>query len=127
MLIRKKHALRDDGRAGHNPGNLGLTVLAPCSLEFTAHATFVGKRIVANDFGQFGLRMEPLPWYATLDLLAAWRPTLGEHWGGALTFALRNVNGAEYDDFGARFGDTRFLYPAVTRTWEVGFEVSFRR
>jgi outer membrane receptor protein involved in Fe transport len=108
-------------------GTAGVFVTFPWDLELRASANFVGERNLANDFGQAGGHVAPLPFHATLDLLAAWRPTLGEHWGGALSFALRNVNDARYEDFGARFGDGRFLYPAAERTWEVGFEVSFRR
>lgn len=120
----------DDARMPITPrhrGAIGVLLTAPHDLELRAHASFVDDRILANDFGQNGGLLAALPWYATLDLLAAWRPQLGEHWAGALSFAVRNVTNEKFADFGARFGDGRFLYPAPTRTWEVGFEVSYRR
>ncbi len=107
-------------------GTAGIFSLLPYGLEFRANANFVGDRILANDFGQGGGRLAPLDFYTTLDLMVAWRPKLGEHFGGALTFALRNVNDEEFDDFGVRGSSGRFLYPAATRTWEVGFEVNAR-
>lgn len=110
-------------------GTAGIFSLLPYGLEFRANANFVGDRFLANDFGQDGGHLDPLDFYATLDLLLAWRPSFGEHFGGALSFALRNVNDAKFDDFGVRGGivppgNGRFLYPAATRTWEVGFEVN---
>jgi hypothetical protein len=91
----------------------------------------VGERILSNDFDR---RLPKLDFYATLDLLMAWRPTFGEHLEGALTLALRNVTGEKYEDFGARFDlfdpgpvPTSFFYPAARRTWEVGFMLTFRK
>jgi iron complex outermembrane receptor protein len=107
-------------------GTVGIFSPLPYQLEARANANFVGERLLANDFGQGGGTLAPLDFYATLDLLFAWRPNLGEHLGGALTFALRNVTNEKFDDFGARGGAGRFLYPAATRTWEVGLEVNVR-
>ncbi len=110
-------------------GTTGIFSSLPYGLEFRANANFVDDRYLANDFGQDGGHLDPLDFYATLDLLLAWRPNFGEHFGAGLTFALRNVNNEKFDDFGARGrivppGNGRFLYPAATRTWEVGFEVN---
>ena len=67
--------------------------------------------------------------YATLDLLLAWRPKLGEHVAGALSFALRNATGEEYDDFAAKsaFSERVVFSPAARRTWEVGLQLTVRR
>ena len=116
-------------------GTTGIFSSLPYGLEFRANANFVGDRYLANDFGQadvfgqIGGHRDPLDFYATLDLLLAWRPNFGEHFGAGLTFALRNVNDEKFDDFGVRGpisdpGNGRFLYPAATRTWEVGFEMN---
>lgn len=107
-------------------GTVGIFSPLPWHLELRANANFVGDRLLANDFGQDGGTLAPLDFYTTLDLLFAWRPTFGEHFGGALTFALRNVTDEEYDDFGVRGFGGPALYPAATRTWEVGFEVNVR-
>jgi iron complex outermembrane receptor protein len=109
-------------------GTLGVFIPLPGWLEFRANANFVSKRILANDFGQGGGTLAPLDAYATLDLLLAWRPKLGERLGLALTLAVRNVNDEEFDDFGVRGGGgTRALYPAPTRTFEAGLELAFRK
>ena len=89
----------------------------------------MGERILSNDFDR---QLPKLDSYATLDLLMAWRPTFGDHLEGALTFALRNVTGERYQDFGTRYdlfmsGPTAFFYPAARRTWEVGFMLTARR
>ena len=108
-------------------GTLGVLTSLPWWFEARAHANFVGERILANDFGQAGGRLDPLPWYATLDLLLAWRPELSEHLSGAVSFAVRNVSDEEFDDFGVRFGSDPFFYPAPTRSWEVGVSITVRR
>jgi outer membrane receptor protein involved in Fe transport len=108
-------------------GAAGVVASLPWWLEARAHANFVGERILANDFGQAGGHLAPLPWYATLDLLLAWRPELSEHVRGAVSFALRNVNDEEFDDVGVRFGAEPFFYPAPTRSWEVGVSVTVTR
>jgi iron complex outermembrane receptor protein len=115
-------------------GSLGLFAQLPYDLEFGANANLVGERILSNDFDR---RLPKLDFYATLDLLMAWRPTFGEHLEGALTLALRNVTGEKFEDFGSRFDlfdpatflfvPTSFFYPAATRTWEVGFMLTFRK
>jgi iron complex outermembrane receptor protein len=107
-------------------GNLGLVLHIPHDLEFTAHALFVGERIPANDFDRRVAKLDP---YATLDLLLAWRPSFGEHLESALTLALRNVSGEEYDGLAVRSTSdpTRVgFYPAAKRTWEVGFVLTVR-
>jgi outer membrane receptor protein involved in Fe transport len=115
-------------------GSLGLFAKLPYQLELGANANLVGERILSNDFDR---QLPKLDFYATLDLLMAWRPTFGEHLEGALTLALRNVTGEKYHDFGSRFDvfdpvsfalvPTSFFYPAATRTWEVGFTLMARR
>jgi iron complex outermembrane receptor protein len=113
-------------------GTLGLQAKFPYELEFTANANFVDERILANDFDR---QLPPLDAYATLDLLMAWRPKLGEKIEGALTLALRNVADEQYEDYGARYDvfafpesiPTAFFSPAATRTWEVGFMLTLRR
>jgi iron complex outermembrane receptor protein len=108
-------------------GTAGVVASLPWWFEARAHAHFVGERILANDFGQAGGKLDPLPWYATLDLLLAWRPELSEHVSGALSFGLRNVNDEEFDDVGVRVGSTPYFYPAPTRSWEVGVSITVRQ
>jgi iron complex outermembrane receptor protein len=107
-------------------GTAGIFARFPYWLEFTVHANIVGQRKVANDF--FGV-VDSLDRYGTLDLLAAWRPEIGEHLSGALTVALRNVTGKEYEGFGAKsaFSDRVVFNPAAKRTWEIGLMFTVRR
>jgi iron complex outermembrane receptor protein len=107
-------------------GSLGLFFQLPARVELAAQANLVGERRVSNDF--LGA-VDPLDFYATLDLLLAWRPKLGEHVAGALSVALRNATGEEYDDFAAKsaFSERVVFSPAARRTWEVGFQLTVRR
>jgi outer membrane receptor protein involved in Fe transport len=109
-------------------GTAGLLTTLPYDLEFGVNANLVGERILASDFDR---ELPKLDAYATIDFLMAWRPKFGEHLEGALTLALRNVAGEEFDDFGARFNTggepTSYFYPAPKRTWEVGFMLTLRR
>jgi iron complex outermembrane receptor protein len=100
-------------------GTAGIFARFPYWLELTLHGNFVGERKVANDF--FG-EVDSLDRYGTLDLLAAWRPEIGEHLSGALTVALRNLTAKDYDGFGAKsaFSDRVVYNPAAKFTWEVG-------
>jgi iron complex outermembrane receptor protein len=114
-------------------GSFGLLARLPWNVEVGANVNVVDARILANDFDRELERLDP---HAVLDLLLAWRPSLGEHVSGALTFALRNAAGEKYDDFGARFDvfdagsgtfvPTAFFNPAATRTWEVGMSLTLR-
>ena len=111
-----------------NRGTFGFHAEFPYALELDANVNVVGARILANDFDHVLPSLDP---YAVLDLLFAWRPTFGEHMEGALTLALRNVTGEEYDGFGARHEPpptfdvpTAFFYPAARRTWEVGIALT---
>jgi iron complex outermembrane receptor protein len=115
-------------------GSFGLFATLPYHLEFTANVNVIDDRILANDFDR---QLAPLDAYTVFDLLLAWRPRFGEHWSGALSFAMRNVANEEYNDYGARFDlfdldseefvPTAFFNPAVGRTWEVGFALTYRR
>jgi outer membrane receptor protein involved in Fe transport len=107
-------------------GTAGIFARFPYWLELTLHANIVGQRKVANDF--FGV-VDSLDRYGTLDLLAAWRPEIGEHLSGALTVALRNVTDKDYEGFGAKsaFSDRVVFNPAAKRTWEVGLTFTVRQ
>jgi outer membrane receptor protein involved in Fe transport len=107
-------------------GTAGVFAQFPYWLEFTLHANIAGRRKVANDFFHV---VNSLGRYATLDLLAAWRPQIGEHLSGALTVALRNVTGKDYEGFAAKssFSDRVVFNPAAKRTWEVGLMFTVRR
>ncbi|MGI9590043.1 MAG: TonB-dependent receptor [Myxococcota bacterium] len=130
-IVKDDNPVFDGARMPITPkhrGTVGVFLPLPRSLEFRANANFVGERILANDFGQGGSTLAPLDAYATLDLLLAWRPKIGERLGLALTLAVRNVNDEEFDDFGVRGGGgTRALYPAPTRTFEAGLELAYRQ
>ncbi len=112
-----------------NRGTFGFHAELPLALELDANVNVVGARILANDFDHVLPSLDP---YAVLDLLFAWRPTLGEHLEGLLTLALRNVTGEKYDGFGARFEpfptfvSTAYFNPATRRTWEVGLALTVR-
>jgi outer membrane receptor for monomeric catechols len=115
-------------------GTFGFLATLPGKLEFAGNLNVVGDRLLSNDFDHQLPKLDP---YAVLDLLLAWRPVVGKHLSGALTLAVRNVNGEKYSDFGARFDQfdpgsggfvpTAFYNPAATRTWEVGFAVTVTR
>jgi len=103
-------------------GTLGIFATLPYDLEIGANGNLVGGRTRANDFSR---RVAELDDYGTMDLLLAWRPSFGEHVRADLTFALRNVTGEEYEDFGARddfnpdtfaIEPTAFFFPAAKRT-----------
>jgi iron complex outermembrane receptor protein len=110
-------------------GTVGLFADLPWDVEAGATANLVGARIFANDFDR---QLSKMAFYATLDLHFAWRPELGEHVRGGLTFALRNVTGEKYPGFGARYDlaggtvPTKFYNPAPRRTWEVGFVLEWK-
>jgi outer membrane receptor protein involved in Fe transport len=111
-------------------GTVGLVAQLPYDVEIAGNANIVGERILANDFDRQLSSLDP---YGTFDLFLAWRPSLGEHVRAALTFALRNVTGEEYEDFGIRDDFVNFpapearFYPAPTRSWEVGIQLTVSR
>jgi iron complex outermembrane receptor protein len=111
-------------------GTVGLVAQLPYHIEIAGNANIVGQRILANDFDRQLSTLDP---YGTFDLFLAWRPSLGEHVRAALSFALRNVTDEEYEDFGIRDDFVNFptpearFYPAPTRSWEVGVQLTLRR
>jgi iron complex outermembrane receptor protein len=107
-------------------GTAGIFARFPYWLELTLHGNFVGQRKVANDFFH---DVDSLDRYGTLDVLAAWRPEIGEHLSGALTVALRNITAKDYEGFGAKSAfSNRVVYnPAAKFTWEVGLMFTVRQ
>lgn len=99
-------------------GAIGLRLQLPCDFEINPHATFVGKRRLANDFDASLPQLDP---YETVDLVAAWRPKINEHLSFDVTGGVYNLFDERYDGFGGEFGDAPFLNPATQRTWRVGF------
>jgi iron complex outermembrane receptor protein len=138
VKIRKaEQNIYEDQRLPINPihrGTVGLLARLPYDFEAGYNANIVGKRGLANDYTHESLRLDS---YATHDFHFAYRPTFGEHVNAALTFAIRNIAGKEYSEFGARaetFPPPDFLsvfedafYPAPKRTWELGFVLTVRR
>jgi outer membrane receptor protein involved in Fe transport len=111
-------------------GSVGAFAELPLGLELLgvdlgANANFVGSRILASDFERRFPELDP---YETLDLWLRLRPRLGERVAATLSFVVRNAAGERYSDFGG----CRFLcldyavYPAATRTYEVGLLVELR-
>ncbi|MBW2269856.1 MAG: TonB-dependent receptor [Deltaproteobacteria bacterium] len=107
-------------------GTVGATAWLPYSFEINANLNLVGSRKLANDFGG---DLRDLPRYEVLDLFFAWRPKITEHISGELTLGLYNVANEKYNGFGASLTPfsgpfasvpTRFVNPAVKRTWQVG-------
>lgn len=109
-----------------NRGTLGFFARLPWNFELTAHANLVGERKVANDF--FG-DVAPLHPYGTFDLLAAWRPSLGEHVSAAITAGFYNITGEEFEDFGAKssFSNRVVFNPSPAFTWDAGIQLTIRR
>jgi hypothetical protein len=112
---------------------VGVLADLPYSFEAGWNANVVGKRGLSNDFTHKTLRLDT---YALHDLHVAFRPTLPEHVEAALTFALRNLTGRKYSDFGTRnptFVDpdggpfVNAFNPAARRRWEIGFSLTVRR
>jgi len=105
--------------------------------ELGANANLVGERILINDFRR---ELSELEAYQTVDLWLRVRRSFLEHLVASLAFAVRNVAGQRYEDVGAigtcpppptaRLCDagtrSAFLYPAPTRTWEVGLGLEWR-
>ncbi len=120
-------------------GTLGAFVELPLATdvlaaELGANANLVGERILANDFQE---ELAPLDPYQTLDLWLRVRPKRLGHFGTVLSFAVRNVTGERYQDVGAigtcfpprlcaPFSRTAFVYPAPTRTFELGVVVELQ-
>jgi outer membrane receptor protein involved in Fe transport len=112
-----------------NRGTIGFFAdlplgLDPVDVELGASANLVGKRILANDFQRDFAKLDG---YQTLDLWLRLRRPFGEHLKATLTFAVHNATGERYNDLGAcnclnSFGSplTELLYPAATRSYEVG-------
>jgi len=130
VVTEEEVASLEDARMPITPkhrGNLGFVARLPYDVEFTTHASLVSERILANDFDRQAEKLDP---YATLDFLLAWRPSFGEHLEGALTLAVLNVTGDEYDGLAVRSASDPArvgFYPAAKRTWEVGFMLTLRR
>jgi iron complex outermembrane receptor protein len=111
--------------------SMGFVAQLPYWLELGWNLNYVGKRTLANDYTN---DRERLGGHVHQDLLLAFRPPLGEWLGlgdkleGSLRFAVYNVAGERYADFGATA--TRFdlgvpvvadaVNPAAKRTWLLG-------
>ena len=96
--------------------------------EVAANANLVGSRYLSNDFVNAGPKLDL---HGSVDFFFTWRPRLGEHWEGFLTFAIRNATDEEYSDFGADFSGPGFsipqvFYPAATRSYDARFTVTYR-
>jgi len=127
----------EDQRMPINPihrGTVGLLAQLPYGFEAGYNANIVGKRGLANDFTHEAVRLDS---YATHDMHIALRPEFGDHVKGSISFAVRNLAGEEYSEFGAvsAFGEGdpgpsglfESFFPAAKRTWEVGLSLTVRR
>jgi outer membrane receptor protein involved in Fe transport len=138
VKIRKADAsFLEDERMPINPihrGTVGLFARLPYWFEVGYNANIIGERLLSNDFAHESPRLDS---YATHDMHIAFRPELGDHVDGSISFAIRNLSEEEYSEFGARsatFPPPLFepvfaesFFPAPKRTWEVGFVLTVRR
>jgi outer membrane receptor protein involved in Fe transport len=126
-------------------GTLGALVELPLfdllQVELGANANLVGERILINDFHQELSQLDP---YQTLDLWLRLRRDVAAHVRATLSLGLRNATGTRYEEVGAiqtcfpppppesptrlcaPFAPTAFVYPAATRTYEVGLVLEWR-
>jgi iron complex outermembrane receptor protein len=109
-------------------GTLGVQVLLPYGFEVAANGNIVGSRYPSNDFANAGPQLDT---YGTADFFFTWRPRLGGHLEGFLTFAIRNATDEEYESFGADFSGPGFtvpqvFYPAPGRSYDARFMLRYR-
>ncbi len=140
VKIRKdENIFLEDQRLPINPihrGTVGLLVQLPCWIEAGYNANIVGERGLSNDFTHEASRLDS---YSTHDMHIAFRPELGDHVEGSISFAVRNITAKKYSEFGvvSFFGPPgedpgpnglfESFFPAPKRTWEVGFVLTVRR
>ncbi len=114
-------------------GNAGVLVRLPWWTELGLNANYVGSRWAANDLTN---EFQKLPKFATYDVLLAVRPPLTESLTLHVTFAVRNLFGREYSEFGGERtfargdptlpGDDLGFFPSPERSYEVGLRVTVR-
>jgi iron complex outermembrane receptor protein len=106
-------------------GSLGALAAVPIGLEGFAlelgvNANLVGSRIYANDLARQLSKLDP---YQTVDLWLRLRRALGERLAATFSFAVYNVGGERYEDFGAcrgclgAFPPEAVVNPAAGRTY----------
>ncbi len=108
-------------------GTLGVRAQLPAWTDVTVLGTWVGNRVLSNDFANARPKLGK---YGRYDVVLGFRPSLGDRVEGALTVAVRNVFDREYEDFGvfdAFQPDLDFFYPASDRSYEVGLRVTVKR
>jgi iron complex outermembrane receptor protein len=102
--------------------------LAALGLELGVNANLVGSRIYANDLAR---QLSELAPYQTVDLWLRLRRAFGEGLGASVSFAVYNVGGERYEDFGACRAclstpppsPEAVVNPAAGRTYLVAVEI----